>query len=316
MIKFASGCLLALALSSAAFAQHGVLLQPPPVSFQQKPAPAPPPTPKFDSLAVRGEDGKIVRISGMLEIVAMRNNSLIDEGTIARIRPLVKEWLFEVEQITIDNLDFIEQIQPLDGSPGVIEQLDVNAGDTLHSLSQMMTHLMSAGFLANYLENRGGFTREQSQLNQTIYNDYFQQLMNEVMEEQGLSNDMTKQPKDEQERLKQVNTVTRFAYGMACNDAIQSYGRLLELTAPHVDRAMENIGVSADLRGQMRGSIEGAKGASTPEAKRAGVRQVMQRLSFDQRRALLEQGRELAGDRDPFEAHVFAKPQDQSASTR
>jgi hypothetical protein len=300
----ATALLASVLLSSAACGQNvgdgqPMVAQP---SAQTTPAPAPAATPKYDSLAVPGPDGKIVRLEGIIDLLALHKNPLVDAATLERVRPVVKEWMKDVDQIAIDNLDFIHQIEPLDGSPGIIDRFDITATDRLTTLGQIMTHLMSNGPLAPYLETKGALNREQSQLNQTISADYLQRVMNEIMADAGMPNNLAEPAKDEQEKTERVNTVSRFLYGLSCRDAVQSYHRILVQTAPNIDRVLTAISVPVPP------AAAKAKAAKTSEEKRAAVREVMKGLSFDQQRALLEKGRELAGDFDPLAAETAAAP--------
>jgi hypothetical protein len=291
----ATGVLALLAFSAATCAQPNAgqplvgggqpMVQPP----------AQPAQPPFESLAKPGPDGKIQRLGGILDILALRVNPQVDAATMEKVRPLVKEWMADVDQIAIDNLDFLEKIEPLDGTPGMIDSFDISQSDKLTTIGQIMTHLMSAGPLSSYLETKGALTREQSQLNQQITSEYLQKVMNEIMAENGVPNDMNQRPQSEEERTKQVNTISRFLYELSCRDAVESYHRLLVQTAPNVDKALAAINAKAD-----QAAVSKAKAASSDKDKRAAVREVMKSLSFDQRRALLEKGRELAGDFDPL----------------
>jgi hypothetical protein len=287
-----TGVLALLALCSAAVGQQG---QPMVGGGQPAAAVQGQAQPAFESLAKPGPDGKIQRLSGILDILALRVNPLVDAATLDKVRPLVKEWMTDVDQIAIDNLDFLEKIEPLDGSPGMIEQFDISQQDKLQTIGQIMTHLMSAGPLSSFLETKGGLTREQSQLNQQITSDYLQKVMNEIMADSGVPNDLSQKPQSEEERTKQVNTVSRFLYELSCRDAVESYHRLLVQTAPNLDKAIESVGAKADA-----GAVAKAKSARTDQDKRAAVRDAMKGLSFDQRRELLQKGREMAGDFDPL----------------
>ncbi len=291
-----TGILAALALGTVATAQQPQQL----VVGGGQPVVQQAPRPQYESLAKPGPDGKIDRIPGILDILALRVNPLVDEATLEKVRPHVKEWMTDVDLIAIDNLDFLELIEPLDGSPGMIEKFDISQSDKLSTIGTIMTHLMSAGPLSSYLETKGALTREQSQLNQQITSEYLQKVMNEIMAESGVPNDLSQKPASEAEKTKQVNTVSKFLYEISCRDSVESYHRLLILTAPNTDKAVAALGLSPEESGKLAGAVAKAKAATTDLDKRAAVREVMKGLTFDQRRALLEKGRELAGDFDPL----------------
>jgi hypothetical protein len=292
MIKLRSTLLLAFSIAPMALAQDGSIV----VGGGAQPTTVPAQTqPTFESLAKPGPDGKIIRLDGIVDLLALQKNSLIDQATRDRIRPMIKEWMADVDQIAIDNLDFIEQIEPLDGTPGIIDRFDIRETDKLTTVGQIMTHLMSAGPLSSYLETKGGLTREQSQLNQQIGSDYLQKVMNEIMADNGVPNALEQAPKTEEEKTHQVNTVSKFLYGLSCRDAVESYHRLLVQTAPNIDKVIASMKVNVDPA-----AVAKAKSARSNEERRAAVRAIVKGLTFDQRREVLDKGRELAGDFDPL----------------
>src|SRR5687768_1476502 len=84
---------------------HGQPAGQPATIQQAQPLQAVPQLPPFDRLAKLGPDGKVIRIEGVLDIMAIPRNTLIDQATREKIRPLVKNWVADVDQLAIDNLD-------------------------------------------------------------------------------------------------------------------------------------------------------------------------------------------------------------------
>lgn len=249
--------------------------------------------PPFDRLAKLGPDGKVVRIDGMLDILAIQRNPLVDQATRERIRPVVMAWVSDIDRLTIDNLDFLEKIQPPQGGPGIIETVDINNQPTLQPVSQMMTQLMSAGPLSNHLELREVFTREQSARNQEIVSDYLQQVMNEEMKSNG-------DPNDQAAKLRQINTVSHFLFYMSCRDALESYNRQLERSAPIMDKVIDGLDLPSETKSKLGPAITAAKSAADAKARRKAAREVLNGLDFDQRRAALAKALEINGPWDPI----------------
>jgi hypothetical protein len=271
-----------------------------PTIQQAQPLQAVPQLPPFDRLAKLGPDGKVIRVEGILDILAIPRNKLIDDATREKIRPLVKNWVADVDQLAIDNLDFIEKIEPADGSPGVIDTLEINDMPKVHYVAQMMTQLMSAGPLSAHLEQKEGLNRDQSNLNQQISSDYLQQVMNEIMAAAGTPNDITQKPADEAAKVKQVNAVSRFLYHISCRDAMTSFHRMLVSGAPHMEKAVAGLGLSAADMAKLKEPLAAAKAAKTDAEKQKASRAVLQQLPFDQRRAALQKARELSPAYDPI----------------
>jgi len=266
------------------------------------PAPAAPmpQLPPFDRLAKLGPDGKVIRLEGILDILAIPRNALVDDATRARISPLVQTWMADVDQLAIDNLDFIEKIDPPDGSIGVIETVDINDNKRLLYVAQMMNQLMSAGPLSAHLEAKDGFTREQSALNQQIVSDYLQQVMNEIMAENGVPNNIEQKPQSEADKVKQVNAVSRFLYQISCRDPMNAYYRMLTDAAPVMDRVIAGMSLTPDQASKVKPYLAAAKSAMTSQDKRAATRSILNQLTFDQRRSALSKARELAPPYDPI----------------
>jgi hypothetical protein len=291
-----------LLLAAAAMAQTPIT--PAPASDATKPpqpaAAAPINLPPWDRLAKLGDDGKVIRVEGILDILAIPRNNFIDAATRERIRPMVSNWMAEVDQLAIDNLDFLEMIERPDGQPGVIEKLELNDNQNVHRVAQMMTQLMSTGPLSNHLEQLGGLNREQSQRNQEIVSDYLQQVMNEIMAAGGTPNVQGVTPQTEEDKVKQVNLVSRFLYGISCRDTLDSYRRQLASSAAVMDKAVASLDLAAAAKAKVDPLLPACKSASDTVAKRKAARAVLDQLEFDQRRAALNKARELAGQYDPL----------------
>jgi hypothetical protein len=248
--------------------------------------------PPFARLPEIGTDGKIKRIDGTLDILAIPRNPLIDQATRDKIRPLVQNWQAEVDQLAIDNLDFLEKIEPPAGGPGVIDGVHVNDQPSMHAVTEMMTQLMSAGPLSNHLEMKEGFSREQSQRNQEIVTDYLQQVMNEIM--------AAAKTDTEEGKVAQIDNVSRFLFYISCRDSIESYHRQLEESAAIMDQCVASLSLPADQKGKANEAASACKLAATPAEQRKAARKVLDTLTFDQRRAALSKARELLGPADPI----------------
>jgi hypothetical protein len=274
--------------------------QEPAVVFRQveRPRPARPDVgelPPFDSLVVRDDDGEIVRIKDQLDILALRRNSLVDEATRERIQPVLREWLADLDQLVIDNLDFLERLEPPDGSPGALESLDLNDQATVQPVATMMNQLISAGPLTQHLQSHGALTREQAALNERIKSDYLQQVMNEILTRHQVRQG---QPQNADERNLQVNTVSRYLYGMSARDAISSYYRQLADAAPHAEQIIAVMDIPRETIESLRPFAAKAQSAETVAEQRSAVRELLNNLDFGQRREFLQRALEIVPEKD------------------
>ncbi len=262
------------------------------------PAAVAPVAPQFESLAKKGPNGKIVRLEGVVDILAFENNKLIDQPTREKCKPFILAWLADVDQLMIDNLDFVLKIEPADGQPGLLDNIDVDDHVKLQQMSQMMSQLMSAGPLSNHLELKGALTRDQSGLNQQITSDYLQQTMNEIMaenpEKPDGAGDAEKAKKD------RINNLTRFLYALSCKDPISSYHRIAADSAANIDTVVASLKLEGEQAKAAAAMVPAIKAAKSKTDKFNAVRKLIGILKFDQQRAFLTKAQELAPVTDPL----------------
>lgn len=292
-------CIAATLLAVPAFAQDQA---PVPMKIEGPSAvsiaPTPPP-PSFTSLAKKGEDGKVIRIEGVVDIAAFAVNSKIDAATLARIRPAVLEWIADVDQLAIDNLDFIERLEPAPGKKGLLDKVDVEDKVQVTQMTQMMNQLMSAGPLTATLEVKEQLNKEQSGLNQMITSDYLQQCMNEIQAEP-VPAELAGQ--DQAIRNWRINNLTKFLYHLSCKDPIASYQRMNADAGKNIDRVVGAMNLSGEQASKVAAEVPAVKAAGNKLEQRAAVRKLMDHLSFEQRREFLARTREIAPVTDPFAA--------------
>lgn len=284
--------------SEAVQPEKGAPTHEPPVVFRQVPRQAQPQMqlPPFESMVVRGADGKIVRIDRQLDLMALQRNVLIDDTTREKIRPVIREWLADLDQLVIDNLDFIERIEPPDGSPSVLEKLTLNDQATVQPVGQMMNMLISAGPLTPHLQNRGVLTREQAQLNENIKSDYLQSVMNEVLAAHQVR--PGEELRNEEQRRNQVDTIARHVYSISCLDAMSSYYRQLAEAAPYASQIVAAAQLDEDTRGTVEPFAAAAQQLENDMERRAAIRELLNHLSFDERREFLQRAREIVPEAD------------------
>jgi hypothetical protein len=292
---------VALAQDADAPAQPIVVQESPVVFRQANPQAAQQAAlPPFESMVVRGPDGKVKRIEAQLDLLALHRNVLVDDATRERIRPVLHEWIADLDQLVIDNLDFLERVLPPDGSTGVIDQIDLNNAATVQPVAQMMNQLIAAGPLTAHLQSKGVLTREQSDLNQRIISDYLQQVMNEVLAANQVPAAQGAQPQNQEERNRQVNTVSRHLYALSARDAISSYYRQMESAAPHAEQIVAATELGSEVAQKVRPLVAEAKSAQTDLERRRSVRMILNELTFDQRREFLQRAKEIVPERDPL----------------
>ncbi len=261
-------------------------------------APLPATTPKFESLAKKGPDDKYIQIDGVVDARAMIVNPVVDDATREKARAAAEEWAADVNQLAIDNLDFLEKID----TEGLIDKLDFNNTEQVRYMSQITVPFASAGPMTARLQNKGALTPEQAQTNSTIANDYYQTIFTEILGNGGTVPDPVRfddTPDTQKEKIDRVNKLTHYIYYMACRDARESYHQIMVDSAEKADVYLN--AAAPDASGKSATLIAAAKGAKTDAEKQQKVAELLKGLTFDQRRAYLQKAVEAGANKNPID---------------
>ncbi|MEX2219006.1 MAG: hypothetical protein WD749_09625 [Phycisphaerales bacterium] len=300
-------------LAAACHAQTAPVPAPPPAATAPAPTGATgatgpqatifqaPPTdlPKFDSLIRRGQDGKIIPFDGVVDAHSLLRNPLVTDEDRQRMREAIEDWAADVNQLAIDNLDFLEKVD----DDGLIDKLDFNDTNQVRIMNQMMVPLVSAGPLTGRLEKKDMLTPEQSRVNTHISNEYLQALFNEAMGGQVEPIRMDEPGPKQQEKIEHLNKLIQFLYyNMMCRDARMSYHQMLIDAAPRAGEIVASMGLPADLESRLKPAVAASQRASGAEDRKKQVRALLKNLNFDQRRAFLQKAVGLGAARNPVES--------------
>lgn len=283
-------------LAAAAHAQPAGHAPPPRPSPDSSQASQNPAQVKFESLVRYDAQGRVIPLDGIMDIYALHRNPTIDEATWSAITPVLVEWMGDVDQSVIDNLDFIEK---LDG--GLLNTVDVMDMNTNRMVMEMMMQFLAIGPATTILEQRGVLTRLQSQVNTNIYNDYLQKMLDQT------GADAQKQaatlPEGERDTAV-VNARSRFIFGLMWRDARVSYARQLDEAAPNLDRIIADMKLDKDTMARVAPALASVRSAQPGDERRKVVKAVLAALPFDKRRELLTRARALAPPFNPRSAYV------------
>ena len=225
-------------------------------------------------------------------------NPLVDDATREKARAAAEEWAADVNQLAIDNLDFLEQID----TQGLIDNLDFNNTEQVRYMSQVTVPFASAGPMTARLQNKGVLTPEQAQTNSTITNDYLQAIFTELLGNGGTVPDPVRfddTPDTQKEKIDRVNKLTHYIYYIACRDARESYHQIMVDSAP---KAGEYVAaVAPDAAAKSAAKIAAVKSAGTDAEKQKAVAELLKGLTFDQRRAYLQKAVDAATNRNPID---------------
>lgn len=225
-------------------------------------------------LAAVQPDGTIEVLDGFVDLRAIKTIGGLDPDTMERVNRFAREWLLDVQQQVIDNIDFVIQIEPLDGSTGYLDTITPQDPKSFERASKYALQLNAAGTLLNTLLSRRVLSSEQAQAFQREVYNYDMALLRQVV---GSGQDMT--------------TSTRHQYRMSFRDALGMYHSLLDRAVSCIDRAIEALGPEATAK--LKPEVESVKAAKSRDEGRVAVRALLHKLTHLQRRALLMRVRDL-----------------------
>jgi hypothetical protein len=282
--------LAGLALALPCSAQPGV--QPPSVKKFPVPPGQPQPLPPHDPLYKLDAAGKVIRIPGSLEAIALDRSPLTDAATRERIEPVVKEWTADLNELAVDNVDFMEKLDA-----GLIERTsptDVNQARTVQTI---INHLASAGPLSGRLVLKGLIDARQSQMMMQMSNEYVQAVATELT-----SGAQQLLPGQNQVQMQQAVSlaINRWYQSLPARDVREQYRRILVDSAPMVDQLVPKLGLSAEAQARIKPEVAAVKAAASEEDRLVAVRLLLDDLTFDQRRTYLGKAVELGAAPDPF----------------
>ena len=276
-------------------------VQPPPAAPSALPRPVAPGVEdanqvKFQPIIEKGPDGKTPPLEGVLGLMALHRNPKIDDATWAKVAPAATEWMSDVDQSVIDNLDFVEK---LDG--GILNSVKVMDMNVNRMLMEMMMQFLSIGPVTTYLETKGALTRIQSQVNTNIENDYLQRMLDEIRE--NAKKEAAALPPEQAEEHT-VNSTSRFIFSLMSRDAMASYARQLDEAAPNAATIVGEMKLDKAAMDKLKTPLAAVKDAKAAPARRGAMKTLLAALPFDQRRDFLQRARRTAPAFNPKTAYV------------
>ena len=259
----------------------------------------------FEPMWKKDEQGKVLPIDGHYDLHALRNNPTVSDETLAKCESGIREWLAEVDRVTIDNLDFLEKLEG-----GLLDNFKLSDAGQIRVISEMMQQLMSAGNANRFLNEKGLLDMQQIGVSQQIINDYQQQRMQEVrpagVNQQSL-------PKEEQEKM--AADVSRLLYRMSANDTFVAYHRLINEASTKLGGVIDGLDAPADAKAKAQAAFSEVSKAGDAPAKASATKAALAALPFDARRSALEKIAASRGSWDVWQG-LPARPANITANQR
>jgi hypothetical protein len=129
----------------------------------------------YPKLLAKDENGKIIRLTELPDILALRSNPTVGQRSVTAIMPVLYGRRARFERLVIDNLDLYWMV-----TDGRLETMDLNDIKNMSEIAEMIKPLVGRTTLSQELRNRGILTRTQAGMNEYIVNEYKQGITTEI----------------------------------------------------------------------------------------------------------------------------------------
>ncbi len=229
----------------------------------------------YESLVTRDADGKVIRLKEPATWLACRRNPTISPDDWTRLEPIFAERRAECETIVVSNLDLIEKVEA-----GELRNIKGDAKTIIQTINRVYAPLKpSGGNFSNKLGKEGILTDVQSSFSQKIESEY-----NTALRAEASASSTGKKENDQGiEKMPVVFQV----YLEQIDETYCTYHALLAETARSLDRALPAVDLPADLRASIEPDRKAVAAATDDASRAAALRTLLDKLTLQQRRALL-----------------------------
>ncbi|MEZ6242495.1 MAG: hypothetical protein R3B57_05570 [Phycisphaerales bacterium] len=235
------------------------------------------PVPEHEPLAQVGEDGKIVRLEGILDEIALQRNPLVSETKNDDINAMRVRRRVQAEKMVIDNLDLYREIES-----GVVNDIALAQFEEFQKVVQKIPPLVITGSLSSQLAEEGVLTRIQSQSTNQIVRMY----------NSAISEELEKEYPDNY-----LDYFMKFIINESLKDARFAYAGLVDELIANAHELSETA-TEADLTPAAKKVLDQAKKLAGKPGADEAVRESLDLLSLQDAQALLRAVRDRREDPD------------------
>ncbi len=234
---------------------------------------------EYRKLAQIGEDGKIIRFDVPLDFEALRNNPFVGGKRKAiELMPMLVGRRYRMEQIVVDNLDFIIQIEA-----GLLDNLQLDNPEAMKLITDVMTPLVPPKSITLEMFDRQLLSRVQKDMNLQILGEYQTAIMSELTEQDantGLTNFM------------------KYIMGESLKESTIAFEGMLAEATWRMKEVVEKAGLADTAAASALLGINGSANdeADVNAAKAIMVRDAWDSLDLKQKQAFLNAVRETRED--------------------
>lgn len=234
---------------------------------------------KWRSLAqVDPETGRLQQYEIPLDIAALKPNPTVAQSRVADIMPVLSGRRYRMEQIVIDNLDFVIQVDQ-----GLLDTLELTDPESMKLVTDMVTPLVPPKSITIELFDRGILSRVQKDFSLEIVKDYQNAMMKELGQVYG---------------DKGLGEFMKFIMAESVKEARQAFDGLLMEATWRMDEVLTKAELTdapgADKLRAIRGTA--ADTADVMAANRQIILEAWKPWSFQQKQAFLRAVEETRQD--------------------
>lgn len=200
----------------------------------------------YPKLAQRGADGQIVILEDLPDILALRANPMVGDGSVDAIMPVVYGRRARFEMLVIENLDLYWEL-----SAGAIDNLDMSDLTELSRVAEMVKPLVGKTTLTDELTNRAILTRTQGDFNSHIVQEYKKAVSEEIQAREGTDG---------------LSNFMKFVLNDSLHESRLAYQGLLVEAKTKSRELLDRLGIENEAIANLNGMI-----SSDPEVVRQEV---------------------------------------------
>jgi len=178
----------------------------------------------YPKLLAKDENGKIVRLIELPDILALRSNPTVGQKSVKAIMPVLFGRRARFERMVIDNLDLYWM-----ATDGRVDTMNLNDIKNMTEIAEMIKPLVGRTTLSQELQNRGILSRTQGGMNEHIVNEYKQAVTAEIQF-------------DSEDPLSEV---MRFVLQDSIHETEQAYRAMVAEISTKVAVLVEEIGLTS-----------------------------------------------------------------------
>ena len=228
----------------------------------------------YESLVKKDSSGKIIRLTQPATWAACRHNPTITKEDWVKVEPVMTERKTECETIVVKNLDLVEKVEA-----GELDKMEGEPRAVIKNIREVFQPLKpSGGNFCAKLGKDGTLTDVQSRFSQKIESEYNSAIRAELRA--GMK------PKDDPNKIGSIDIV-RFMFLETIDETLWTYRMLVDEASRSLERTLPAMNWSAETLAKIEPERKALAASADATARTAQMRALLDKLTLQERRALL-----------------------------